>query len=117
MRSARLTLFALILLCVPVFADAQLSSGVLDPSRAIDWTQIGAGSIPSGSWTQCGATIAPYGSIISPQSSSTINNAITSCAANHYVLLVPGTFYLSFKLVTAANDVFIRASGAAFTLA
>jgi hypothetical protein len=111
MRFARLTLFALILLCVPVFADAQLSSGVLDPSRAIDWTQIGAGSIPSGSWTQCGATIAPYGSIISPQSSSTINNAITSCAANHYVLLGPGTFYLSDKLVMGANNVVLRGSG------
>src|SRR5882762_4224815 len=111
MRFVRRPLFVLILLFVPVCACAQSWSGVLDPSRAIDWSTIGAGPIPSGSWTQCGATIAAYGSVVSPQSTSTINNAITSCGANHYVLLGPGTFYLSDKLVMGANNVVLRGSG------
>ncbi len=111
MRLVRLPGFALILLCLPLGAGAQSWSGVLNPSRAIDWSTVGAGPIPSGGWTQCGATIAPYGSAGSPQSTSTINNAITSCPANHYVLLGPGTFYLSDKLVMGANKVVLRGSG------
>src|SRR5258708_39519293 len=111
MRVARPHVFALILLCLPLVAGAQSWSGVLNPSRAIDWSTVGAGLIPSGGWTQCGATIAPYGSAVSPQSTSTINNAITSCGANHYVLLGPGTFHLSDKLVMGANNVVLRGSG------
>src|SRR5258708_5646789 len=111
MRLVRLPGFALILLCLPLGAGAQSWSGVLNPSRAIDWSRVGAGAIPSGGWTQCGATIARYGSAGSPQSTSTINNAITSCPANHYVLLGPGTFYLSDKLVMGANNVVLRGSG------
>lgn len=111
MRFASLCLVTLIVFCLPVTTGAQSWSGILDPSRAIDWSTIGAGPIPSGSWTQCGATIAAYGSAVGPQSASTINNAITSCAANHYVQLGAGTFYLSDKLVMGANNVALRGMG------
>src|ERR1039457_350448 len=39
-------------------AFAQQWSGILDPSRAVDWSATSpgvVGGIPSGSWTQCGA--------------------------------------------------------------
>jgi hypothetical protein len=71
-------------------ASAQLWSGLLDPSRATDWTQTGVtGGIPNRN-TIC-ATINP------PATAATINAAIQSCSASGggVVLLGPGTFTLS----------------------
>src|SRR5262245_25304717 len=88
------TLF--LILCLPSLADAQLWSSVLDSSRATDWTYAGVtGGIPNRT-TIC-STVSPYGSLGSPQSSSTINNAIQSCAAagGGVVQLQAGTYYLS----------------------
>jgi len=107
--------FALFLIfsALPMFG--QLWSGVLDPSRAVDWSRVGvAGGIPSGSWTQCGATIAPYSG-----SAGTINNAIAACPANHYVLLGAGTFKLSSGITWGSNgqsNVALRGAGADQTL-
>lgn len=65
-------------------------TGVLDSSRAIDWTAMGVvGGIPTNR-TQCGSTIAAY-----TGSAATINSAIAACGANQYVLLGNGTFNLS----------------------
>src|SRR5579859_6162962 len=83
---------------------AQPWSGILDPSRAIDWTNIGAGTIPANR-TQCGSTVAPYGTSGSRQSSSMISNAINACPAGTYVLLGTGTFWLSDQLNIATNNV------------
>src|SRR5260370_34562139 len=93
MRFQRLVLFSLLLVCLPVSVRAQSWSGVLDPSRAIDWSTIGAGPIPSGGWTQCGPTIAPYSG-----TADSINNAIATCGPNQYVHLGAGTFNLSSSL-------------------
>lgn len=97
-------LFLLILFSIS--AQAQTSAGILDPSRAIDWSKAGiVGGIPSGSWAQCGSTI-PAGS-----SAATIQNTINNCPANHYVLLGAGTFNLSTGLNMKSNVV-LRGAGA-----
>lgn len=88
---------------------AQKWSGVIDPARAVDWSSAGvAGGIPSSAWTQCGSTITAY-----TGTASTINTAISGCAANHYVLLGAGTFNLSTGIDFAGKShVAVRGNGA-----
>jgi len=83
------------LLFFPVVAHAQLSSGVLDPTRAIDWTSAGAGAIPT--YAQCGPTITAYNG-----TTDRINNALagtgsgyTGCAPPYAIVLGSGTFNLA----------------------
>lgn len=102
-----LVLFPLIFLCLSLSSHAQLWSGILAPSRAINWSQAGVnGGIPSANWTQCGSTITAYNG-----SASTINNALAACPANHYVLLGTGTFTLSSYIKWSVNNVALRGSG------
>lgn len=87
---------ALTTLVLPVVA--QNWSGILDPSRAIDWTQVPGVTftIPSGSWTQC--VTAACNTVTSNGSSSTIaqiNSAIASAPANSYIFLPSGTYSFS----------------------
>lgn len=109
-----------LILCSTAFA--QPWAGVLDPARAIDWRQAGVpGGIPSATWTQCGATIPAYGTSATPAVPDQINNAIQACGANQYVLLGPGTFWLSNSImfgagVTVKSNVVLRGSGANSTI-
>lgn len=89
-RPLSLPLLLLLLLMMPVTAHAQAWSGIIDPSRAADWSRVGSPAMAaSTSWTQCGSTV-PAGS-----SASAINSAIAACTANHYVQLAAGTFNLT----------------------
>jgi hypothetical protein len=94
---------------IPVLAGAQTWSGIIDPTRAMDWSQAGIpGGLPDAGWTQCGATIAAY-----TGTASTINNALAACGTNQYVLLGPGTFNLSTSIdFKAKSHVVLRGSGA-----
>jgi hypothetical protein len=95
----------LIFMCCFVPSFGQLWSGILAPSRAVDWSKAGVpGGIPSGSWTQCGATV-PAGT-----SATAINSAISACGNDQYVLLAAGTFNLNAGLVLKSN-VALRGSG------
>src|SRR5215475_15069119 len=49
------TMFALLFLLAPASVRGQAWSGILDPSRAIDWSKAGGVTfkIPSASWAQC----------------------------------------------------------------
>jgi hypothetical protein len=97
-----------VLIGLPSSGYAQLSSGVIAPARAIDWSTAGVeGGIPSATWTQCGATIAPYSG-----SATTINNAISSCGSNQYVKLGAGTLALSSGIHLSKSNVVLRGSGA-----
>ena len=108
LRRSLLLLVISILLFFPAFSEAQLWSGIISSSRAVDWTQAGiSGGIPDSSWTQCGSTIAAYSG-----TAATINNALATCGANHYVLLGSGTFALSTGINWSHNDVVLRGSGA-----
>lgn len=96
-------------LMAPLQLSGQAWSGVLDTSRAIDWTNAGVvGGIPSGSWTQCGTTIA------AGASAATIQAAINACGTNQYVSLGAGTFNLSTFLNMKSNMV-LRGQGAGST--
>jgi hypothetical protein len=89
---------------------AQPWSGVLSPSRAINWSGAGVdGGIPSANWIQCGSTIN------AGASATTINNAIDACGANQYVRLGPGTFNLSSGLDLKSNMA-LRGAGANQTI-
>ena len=115
---SRLCLF-LLLLMQPISARGQqLWSGIISPSRAINWTNAGViGAIPDANWTQCGSTIAAYGTSGAPSSASTINNAISACGSNQYVRLGAGTFYLNSSInFGGKSNVVLRGMGADQTL-
>jgi hypothetical protein len=113
LRQISLSIFLFALL--PAVAQAQSPwSGIISPSRAIDWTQAGfpGPTPPDASWIQCGSTIAPYGTSGAPASGATITNATSGCAANTYVQLGAGTFYLSSGFAVLPNNVVVRGQGA-----
>jgi len=106
-----------ILSLLGTYARGQVWSGILDSSRAVDWTSAGVvGGIPSASWVQCGSTITPYGSSGTPQSATVINSALAGCAALHYVQLGPGTFYLNSGIIMKPNTVLRGAAGNATSI-
>ena len=102
-----LRLVPVIGICVSGYLGAQPWSGIIDNTRAIDWSSAGVvGGIPSATWSQCGTVIA------AGASSATINSAISSCSANHYVLLGPGAFNLSSGVdFSGRSNVALRGSG------
>lgn len=88
----------------PCFGQAW--TGILAPSRAVDWTNAGIpGGVPSGSWTQCGSTLS------AGASTTTIQTAINNCTSNHYVLFGAGTFTLTAAIHVNASNVELRGSG------
>jgi hypothetical protein len=113
-RVALLLLFPLILLSVPECLYAQPWSGILDRTRAIDWSRAGIpGGIPSGSWTQSGSTIVASQAPCSNGAgdcTATIQTALNACAANYFVLLGAGKFRLVGSLTVPSNCV-LRGSG------
>ncbi len=104
MRQQNRFLLPLLLLCLGSYSQAQNWSGILDPSRAINWSQAGAGTIPSRS-TIC-TTLNPGAS------AAQINTAIASCPANQTVFLSAGTYNLTSGLtVYNKSNVTLRGAG------
>ena len=105
MRRKTLLLFSLIMLCLSTPAHAQLWSGIVDPSRAIDWSKAGvAGGIPARtticSTLSAGATAAQ------------ITSAIASCPSGQVVKLNAGTYNLSNGIDFAGHsNVTLRGAG------
>src|SRR5215472_1342564 len=96
-------IFILALCPLPLMGQAW--SGIINTSRAIDWTHAGVvGGVPSGTWKQCGSTIS------AGASAATIQKAINACGSNQYVLLGSGTFNLTTGLTLQSNMV-LRGSG------
>ncbi|HTZ58184.1 MAG TPA: hypothetical protein VMB49_08820, partial [Acidobacteriaceae bacterium] len=113
MRAKRLIAFPLfLLLSLSMYSHGQLWSGIISPSRSVDWTVVGLPNqtLPDSSWSQCGSTIGAYSG-----TAAAINNALAACGANQYVLLGPGTFTLSTGISFPANTnghLALRGSGA-----
>ena len=106
--------FCLMLLVVPLSVGAQGWSGILAPSRAIDWSKAGVvGGIPANR-TQC--VTSACRTVTSAGASSTaaqVQSAISSAHQNTYVLLPAGTYRLNAGLTWyAKNNVTLRGSGA-----
>src|ERR1019366_1806380 len=94
MKRVQSSLFLfLLLLIIPSCVNAQAWTGIIDPSRAVDWSQAGAHIVEP--TNQCGTTIAPEGTLASPVVPTNISNAIAACTGGGYVQLGSGTFYLS----------------------
>src|SRR6266568_6692677 len=92
MRRKKLLLFSLILLCLSTPAHAQLWSGIIDPSRAVDWSSPGiVGGIPNRT-TIC-STLNPGAT------AAQINSAIASCPSGQVVKLNAGTYNLSTGII------------------
>jgi len=80
-------------------------SGIIDPARAIDWSQAGAGALPARSGTPC-QTFSPGATTAQVQS------ALNSCAgtANPVVYLNAGTYTFTNLQITKSN-VTLRGAG------
>jgi hypothetical protein len=102
----RRTLFVLlVLLCLPTCAGAQPWNGILDASRAADWSNAGIpGGIPNRT-TIC-ATLHPGAT------AAQINAAIAACPANQVVFLNAGTYNLAAGIDFAnRSNVTLRGAG------
>jgi len=109
MRPKRSLLLPLTMLCLSVCTYAQSWSGILDRTRAIDWTQAGAGTIPNR--TAICANLTPSAT------TSTINNAIAACPANQVVSFSAGTYTISAGIkVNGHNNVTLRGAGPTQTI-
>ena len=102
---------ALVSLCASASVFAQQPwAGILDPSRAVNWSTAGAGSIPNRTTncatTQCNTLYA--GTV----TSASINAAISSAPANSVVRIPAGTYTIaSGIMVNALNNITIRGAG------
>src|SRR5215469_11667143 len=104
-------------------------SGILDPSRAIDWSSAGVpGGIPNRT-TQCGPTVNASGDTSGAQDVSNVNTAIQNCNSqpNTVVQLGTGTFYVcggitfgspqnSYGYTNIVNNVTLRGGGPLATI-
>lgn len=109
-------------------APAELWSGIIASSRAIDWSHAGLPPmLPDGETTlntytppvrtRVCASIAPEGSPGSPVAQTDINAAIANCAPGGVVYLEAGSFYISNGIDFAGtDDVTLRGAGADQTL-
>jgi len=103
-----LVLFLVFLLWIPVSARAQSWSGILNPSRAIDWSTAGIpGGIPNRT-TICST-------LTSSATSAQINSALAACPNGQVVYLSAGTYTLSSAIQMPSN-VTLRGAGADQTI-
>jgi hypothetical protein len=113
-RSPSVLFFFITLLLFPAVSHAQAWSGIISPSRAIDWSGAGIpGGLPDSNWPVC-TTIAAYSG-----GGATITNALAACHSAHptggVVVLGAGTFTLSSGINFPANQqghVALRGQGA-----
>lgn len=88
-----------------------LWTGILDDSRALDWSLAGVtNGIPT-TYTKSGSTISAYNG-----TAGTINTAIANAANNTYVELGAGTFNLSTGIEFQRSNVILRGQGADSTI-
>lgn len=102
-RKQSLFLFLIVLLILPVCAHGQAWSGIIAPSRAIDWTNAGASSMPNRT-TVC-STLNPGAT------AAQINAAISACPSGQVVFLNAGTYNLNTGLTLGKSNVTLRGAG------
>lgn len=89
---------------------AQAWSGVLHPSRAVDWSHVGASHI-NDNRTQC--LTSQCGTVASGTvTAASINAALSSAPANSYVLIPAGTYTMSGGLTfSGKSNLTLRGAG------
>jgi hypothetical protein len=98
-------LFLVLVIGFPVYIRAQSASGIIAPSRMVNWSIAGVqGGIPNR--TSVCATLKPGATV------SDINSAIASCPQGQVVYLNAGTYNLSGGIsFRGHNNVTIRGAG------
>jgi hypothetical protein len=98
-------------------ARAQPWMGIVDPTRATDWSTAGAGTIPARTMI-CSTLGAPGQTPSSVQSVTTsqINSALASCPTGQVVLLNPGTYQTAGGTIMVPSNVTLRGSGPTQTI-
>jgi hypothetical protein len=98
---------------VPEIAHGQAWSGILDPTRAIDWSNAGVpGGIPLRN-TIC-STLGIGGqapSFVQAVTVAQINAALTNCPNGQVVLLNPGTYNTTGGTIIIPSNKVLRGSG------
>jgi hypothetical protein len=84
-------------------------SGIIDPSRAVNWTGAGA-SIPTRS-TICATPALNSGSGAASANTKAIQSAIAGCPANQVVSLPAGTWYIAGITFGGVSNVTLRGAG------
>lgn len=100
----------LVLICLPALAHAQAWSGIIDPSRATDWSLTGIpGGIPNRTTVCATINASSYGNG-SSDATSAIQTALNGCASGQVVSLSAGTFRISN--LSVPSNVTLRGQGA-----
>ncbi|MGH9327936.1 MAG: hypothetical protein ACRD2B_14800 [Terriglobia bacterium] len=111
MKSKRSVLLLLLpLLCIPTYSVAQAWSGIIDPSRAINWSNVGIpGGIPART-TICATLTSSAGTV-------QINAALATCPANEVVFLSAGTYTITAGInFSGHSNVTLRGAGPTQTI-
>jgi MYXO-CTERM domain-containing protein len=104
-------------LLVAAAARAQPWKGIVDPTRAIDWSTAGAGPIPAR--TMICATLglaAKPPSFVQSVTASQINSSLASCPTGQAMLLNPGTYQTAGGTIMVPSNVTLRGSGPTQTI-
>jgi hypothetical protein len=112
MKHVRPFLLTVILQCCSNFIYAQAWSGILDPSRAIDWRSGVGFTVPSYTTACSTQPSLATGSGNASANTTAINNAIASCDATHNVVNLPsGTYYIAGMDWAGKSNVVVRGAG------
>jgi hypothetical protein len=95
--------------------DSESWEGILDPSRAIDWSSTGIpGGIPNRATVCATVNASTYGNGASDATAG-IQAALNGCPANQVVMLSAGTFLVNSEISVPSN-VTLRGAGAQATV-
>src|ERR1700732_2239946 len=111
-RSLSPFLFAITLLIFSTVANAQqLSSGIIDPKRAMDWSAAGipGGVLPSTNWPVC-TTLNP--GVTGAQITAALSSCHTAHPTGGVVALSAGTFTLPDGIIIPNSFLALRGQGA-----
>ena len=104
--------FFLLLLSFPILSAAQNWSGILDPSRAINWASAAAGAIPPRTFI-CATPSLAAGTGAASANATAINSAIAHCKSGQVMSLPAGTWYIGSRILfDNKSNVTLRGAGA-----
>src|SRR5258708_1771796 len=109
-RSQLVLTFFILILFYPVGTHAQLWNGIINPSRAMDWSQAG---IPGGpadaNWPICTTLSA---GVTAAQITTALTNCHTSNPNGGVVVLNAGTYTISGQISIPSSNLVLRGAGA-----
>lgn len=107
--NAKKVFWLAIFLSIPQISLGQAWTGVLSPSRAIDWSSAGAGTAPTRSACSTQPNLLT-GSGNASANTTALQNAVAACSG-YQVNIPAGTYYLAGLAITT-NNVSVAGAGA-----